>query len=105
MKTLADTLNSLSRILLHFEGTFSLKNVRGEYFYVNPRWLKNVNKKKEEVLGKRDDQIFDKTTADFIQNKDAEALKKRCCVEYTQHVKLPSLEGDFYVLKGVIMTE
>lgn len=69
---------SEKRLRSIFENTLavvSLKDIKGRYLYVNPRFLKIFNLKKDEVIGKTDADLFEPKVAKAVQARDREVLR------------------------------
>ena len=102
MKPLFDSVIFIQEILDTFDGSISIKNSKGEYFFVNNNWLNSFNFNKNEIIGKTDFEIFPKEIAEFIQNIDSEAYKKRKPIIYEKKIEFKDKQFDFVAIKFVV---
>ncbi|MNR95197.1 Alkaline phosphatase synthesis sensor protein PhoR [compost metagenome] len=68
-----------------------VKDLEGRYRFVNPAGAALVNRSPDEVLGKRDPDLFDAESAKLIRERDAEVLATRQATTYEE--VLTTLDG------------
>jgi len=103
MKTLAQALSSIKGVAKDFEGGFSVKNAEQKYFFVNDTWLSVMNMKREEVLGKTDDEILPPEFARFIKKTDREAVAmKGAPVHYIKETTVNGKRHMYAAIKWVV---
>ncbi|MES2287046.1 MAG: hypothetical protein V4547_15245 [Bacteroidota bacterium] len=100
MKPLQKAL--IQKIIDKFEGNVSFKNSKREYFFVNEQWLRLSNLKREEVIGKTDNEILSLDNAIRAEKTDMKAFEKQIPIEYTNSVILNGERIDFIAIKFVI---
>lgn len=76
----------LQSILRNTPALVSLKNPSGVYTFVNDQFCKVMQKQKEEVLGKTDDEIFSEEISSLIQEKDFEALRLKRSISFSENI-------------------
>jgi PAS domain S-box-containing protein len=112
-------LESEARLQAFFENTPNLifiKDCEGRYLYVNSEFKKVLRVADEQVIGKRDDELFSAEQAATFQANDRQVLQSGVPMEFEetaleedgQHTsivhKFPlfSSEGEIYAIGGIV---
>lgn len=93
---LASTNDKLDSIINNSTALISLKDINGYYDLVNETFTKSLHINGDEVIGKKDHDIFPSETADMICMDDAEVLKTGDAIQCEEI--LPTKDGDHYYL-------
>ena len=83
----------------HSPATMFLKDVEGRYQFVNRQLLASFGLRREQILGRRDDEVFPTQQAVLFAASDAEVLSKRTAIELEQAVVTTEGERILTVLK------
>lgn len=102
MKDLPSLILSIQKLADEFDGSVSIKNASRRYFYANDFWLKTVGLKREEVIGKLDDEIVPEANASHIRKTDAEALSRQGVLQYRHTAELQGAPVEYIALKWVV---
>ncbi len=103
MRNLADTLIAINEILQDFDGYFALKNLKGEYFFVNAELAKSAGRAVGDMIGKTDAELWPKNVAETIRDQDQRVLSEQVpYVEYSNTFELNGVTHDYHVIKCVI---
>lgn len=102
MASLSQTLIRIQEIANEFDGSISLKNEKGQYFYVNEKWLQTLQLKKEDVMGKTDAEIFPEANALFIEKSDLEVAQENQPIQYLNKTIVNDKEIVYIAMKWVV---
>jgi PAS domain S-box-containing protein len=75
---LRSTKNQLQAILDHSPAVIFVKDMEGRYLLINRRYEELHHLSPDEVMGKTDDDLFDRDTADGLQSNDRKVLQTGC---------------------------
>jgi PAS domain S-box-containing protein len=95
LKNSRDKESILRSILSNTPAIVSLKNPSGRYGFVNSPFLRQFKLKRDQVLGKTDEEIFGERIATEIRSRDFEVLSRREPVTYEEEIEL---EGQKLIL-------
>jgi diguanylate cyclase (GGDEF)-like protein/PAS domain S-box-containing protein len=79
----------LSEIIEHSASLICVKDPSGRYKLVNKKWEKATGKKREEVLGKTDPEIFPGDEGDQFRRSDTQALQGNGDYEVEEYMQTP----------------
>lgn len=79
-----------------------MKNPKGEYFYVNEHWLAATGLRSEQVLGKKDRDIFRDYDVEMGEVTDNQAFSGSHPVEYQNTMRLRQGEVVYMVIKWAV---
>lgn len=102
-KELQEMELKLSQFLESAHDIICIKDLQGHYIYINPAGLQIINKKKEEVIGKTDLDIFPKSLANNIRRHDLEVIKQKKTLSYVEHMKLHDTVRYFHTVRFPIL--
>ncbi|MGV3630867.1 MAG: PAS domain-containing protein [Bacteroidota bacterium] len=103
MSSLAHVLISIQDIANNFNGAFTLKNARGNYFYANEKWLQILRIESTELMGKTDEDIFPAEYAAFVRKTEQQALETKELIQFVQTMNVHGQEVTYLALKWVIL--
>ena len=103
MKPLCEAIDLIQDISNTFDGSISIKNPKGKYFFVNENFTKSLGLKKEQIIGKTDLEIFSKENADRILKFDIEAYEKKRPLHYENFLNINGKSLDFFITKWVVL--
>jgi PAS domain S-box-containing protein len=102
MKPLCEALDLIQDISNTFDGSISIKNPKGKYFFVNENFLNSLGLKRDQIIGKTDLEIFSKENAERIQKFDLEAYEKKRPLYYENFLTINGKALDFFITKWVV---
>lgn len=103
MRSLTETLIAVNDILQGFDGFFALKNLNGEYFFVNGQLAQSAGRVVGDMIGKTDRELWPETVAEEILKQDRLVLNGNApFVEYSNRFELNGVQHDYHVIKCVI---
>lgn len=103
MSNLANTLIAVNEILQGFDGYFALKNLKGEYFFVNSHLAKTAGRAVGDLVGKTDRDLWPAEVAEQIIKQDQIVINGELpYVEYSNRFVLNGMMHDYHVIKFVI---
>ncbi len=103
MKPLCEAIDLIQDISNTFDGSISIKNPKGKYFFVNENFLKSLGLKKEQIIGKTDLEIFSKENAERILKFDLEAYETKKPLHYENFLNINGKVLDFFISKWVVL--
>ncbi|HUQ76942.1 MAG TPA: PAS domain S-box protein [Burkholderiales bacterium] len=83
--------------------TMFLKDAEGRYRFVNPTFLQSFGLRAEQVIGKRDDDVFPDEQSQRFKESDAAVLAERAPVELEQPIVTPRGERVQMVVKFPVL--
>jgi len=87
---LRSTKNQLQAILDHSPAMIFVKDTEGRYLLINRRYEELHHLSPSEVMGKTDDDLFDRDTADGLQSNDRKVLQTGCPLSLEETVPVDS---------------
>lgn len=82
-----------------------IKDLQGKYIYVNRAYCNKVGLSKEEIIGKRDRDIFCEEDAIVIEEEDRRLIDQKCNIMEKENIRLSNKLKLFFVVKDVILDE
>src|SRR3954462_771326 len=83
----------------HSPAMMFLKDADGRYRFVNRKFLARFGLRREQILGRRDDEVFSAPQAKQFTQSDAEVVAQRAAVELEQSVLLSDGERIHMLVK------
>lgn len=100
------TPSSIQLMANSFDGVFSIKNLKGQYFFVSDNWLKILALKREDVLGKTDEEIPSLNTPNLVRTStNLEAFDKKTPIKYINSLVYNGRKINFTAIKWVVNDE
>jgi PAS domain S-box-containing protein len=72
-----------------------VKDLIGNYKLVNSKWEQTIGLNREDALGKRDEEIYNETTANQFINNDNSVISGNVASEFEEHIISPIGESHF----------
>ncbi|HTM62646.1 MAG TPA: PAS domain S-box protein [Burkholderiales bacterium] len=83
----------------HSPAMMFLKDADGRYRFVNRQLLARFGLRREQILGRRDDEIFPTAQAALFSASDADVVSQRAAIELEQAVRLGDVERIHMIVK------
>ena len=83
----------------HSPAMMFLKDADGRYRFVNRQLLARFGLRREQILGRRDDEVFPAAQAALFSASDADVVTKRAAIELEQAVHLGEVERIHMIVK------
>lgn len=80
-----------------------IKDLTGRYIYANGTYCEKFNLNKEEIIGKRDRDIWDEDEAKISENEDKLILEKKITIVNEEHLRINNRRLLFCVVKSAII--
>ncbi len=96
-KALADSKNLFDAFMQHLPGLAFMKDLEGNYIYVNEAFSQFTGKPARDQIGSSDDQMWEAATARLLQDNDQKVLDSKTAQNNMETVRLPD-EQERYLL-------
>ena len=83
----------------HSQAMMFLKDADGRYRFVNRQLLARLGLRREQILGRRDDEVFPAGQAALFSASDAEVISRRAAIELEQAIHLGDAERIHMIVK------
>jgi PAS domain S-box-containing protein len=80
-----------------------LKDREGRYRFVNERFLQRVGLRRDQVIGRRDEEVFSRDEARILAARDAEVLERGQAVQYEEAARFAEGERFSVVSKFPVL--
>lgn len=102
MLDFVSAITSVQKIANDFSVALTIKNANRVYFFANDYFLHSIGMKREEVVGRKDDDFLSPENALLSSKHDKDAFEKMHPIEYSQDIEFNGAQIKIYVLKWVI---
>jgi len=87
----------------HSPAMMFLKDADGRYRFVNRQLLARFGLRREQILGRRDDELFPAAQADLFSASDADVISQRAAIRLEQAIHLGEAERTHMVVKFPVL--
>ena len=91
-KALAESKNLFDAFMHHLPGLAFMKDLKGNYIYVNESFSQFTDKQAWDQIGQSDDQVWEAETARLLQANDQKVLTSQAAQSNMETVRLPDLQ-------------
>ena len=91
-----------SSIVFNCPAIIYLKDLEGQYMYINPVFEKTFNISNEDLLGKTDHSIFPEELAERLHEADLKVIEEKIVKNYDEHISSQGKSNHYLAMKFCI---